>query len=290
MPLISRFDPWHSPLCTCPPKLTFNPYNGCDHRCVYCYATRYAIHGFSDCTPKKNLVQRLRREAKKLHGETIAIALSSDPYPTVEAKNGVTRTCIEILAGQDCRIQIVTKSNLVVRDMDLLKKVPSVVLFSITTDDDELAKKMETNAPLPSERLKAVEKVVQSGIPVAVRIDPVIPFVNEEPTSLIKTLAALGVKHVISSTYKVKTDNWQRLKRALPDVAARIEPLFFQRGERIGGNIYLPRDLRLDILRRVRETTLSNGLTFAVCREGMSDLNTATCDGSGLMGESELQD
>jgi DNA repair photolyase len=265
--------------------VTLNPYDGCDHGCVYCYATRYGKAEFSKCTPKKNLVQRLKSEAHKVNGETVAIALSSDPYPTIEAKEGATRTCIEVLTKQSCRIQIVTKSNLVVRDLDLLRKVPSVVLFSITTDDDGLAKKIEPNAPLPSERLRAVEKVVQGGVPVAVRIDPVIPFVNEKQDGLIETLATLGVKHIISSTYKVKADNWQRLTHALPDVASKLEPLYFESGEKIRGNIYLPKDLRLNLMQRIRETALSSGLSFAVCREGFGELNTTICDGTGLISE-----
>lgn len=68
--LITEFDPWKSQLCTCPDKLTFNPYTGCDHRCLYCYASSY-IPRFYECRPKKDLISRLKREAAKLRGELI---------------------------------------------------------------------------------------------------------------------------------------------------------------------------------------------------------------------------
>ncbi len=206
MPLISSFDPWQSGLCTCPPKLTFNPYTGCDHKCIYCYASSY-IPGFSECKPKKDLLERLRSEAPKLKGEIISLSNSSDPYPKAEQYAGLTRRCLEILAESNCRIQIITKSNLVARDDDLLKQVPSTVAFTITTDDDQLAKTLEPNAPSPSQRLSAAQDLISQGIPVSVRIDPIIPYVNDQPQKLIKTLAAMGVKHITSSTYKVKPDN-----------------------------------------------------------------------------------
>src|SRR3990170_9123388 len=156
VPLISRFDPWRSSLCTCPPKLTFNPYTGCDHACVYCYASSYIPH-FASCRPKKGLLRNLQREAAKLKGETVSIANSSDPYPRIEAETGLTRMCLAILSQHDCRVQIITKSTLITRDTDLLSKVPCAVALTITTDDDNTAKQIEPNAPSPTERLKTAE-------------------------------------------------------------------------------------------------------------------------------------
>jgi DNA repair photolyase len=282
VPLISSFDPWQSGLCTCPQKLTFNPYTGCDHKCVYCYASSYIV-GFNECKPKTDLLERLRRESSKLKGEVISLSNSSDPYPKTEQYTGLTRRCLEILVESNCRIQIITKSNLVVRDDDLLKQVPSTVAFTISTDDDNLAKILEPNAPLPSQRLSAAEDLISQGIPVSVRIDPIIPFINDQPQKLVKNLSALGVKHITSSTYKAKPDNWKRLITAMPAVADRLEPLYFKEGERVGGNILLHRDLRLKILKNVRDLSVAEGLTFGCCREGLERLNTAVCDGSGLL-------
>lgn len=282
MPLISSFDPWQSSLCTCSQKLTFNPYTGCDHKCVYCYASSYIV-GFNECKPKKDLLERLRHEAPKLKGELVSVSNSSDPYPRVEQYTGLTRRCLEILVESKCRIQIITKSNLVVRDDDLLKQVPSTVAFTIITNDNQLAKTLEPNAPLPSQRLSAAEDLINQGIPVSVRIDPIIPFINDQPQELIKILAAIGVKHITSSTYKVKPDNWKRLSTVLPDVAEKLEPLYFKEGERVGGNILLHRDVRMKILKNIRDLVDVEGLKFGCCREGLERLNTASCDGSWLL-------
>ena len=282
VPLITRFDPWRSSMCTCPPKMTFNPYTGCDYACVYCYASSY-IPRFSQCRPKKGLFHGLQREAEKLKGETVSIANSSDPYPRLEAKAGLTRRCLEILAESNCRIQIITKSNLVIRDDDLLSKVPSTVALTITTDDAEVARLLEPHAPPPIERLRAAEDLISKGIPVSVRIDPVIPSVNDKPEKLVATLASIGVKHVTSSTYKIKPDNWRRFSATMPAVAEKLKPLYFKQGEKIGGNTLLPRDLRLKLMKKIRHLSMANGMQFGVCREGLAELNTAACDGSWLL-------
>jgi DNA repair photolyase len=280
--LISKFDPWRSALCTCPSKLTFNPYTGCDHGCTYCYASSY-IPRFSQCRPKKNLIQRLRSEAAKLTGEIISIANSSDPYPRLEAKMCMTRSCLEILSRHNCKVQIITKSSLVARDIDLLRKIPSMASLTITTDNDETGRILEPYAPPVSERLKAVQTLVQKGLPTAVRIDPIIPYVNDHFEKLVETIAALGVKHITGSTYKVKQDDWRRVSAAMPEFAARLRPLYFEKGEKMAGYLYLPRDLRVSLMKKLRASAEKNGIVFGTCREGLSHLNTGACDGSWLL-------
>jgi DNA repair photolyase len=225
----------------------------------------------------------VEKEATKLKGETISIANSSDPYPHSEAELGLTRKCLTILAKHNCRIQLVTKSNLVTRDTDILTEAPCTVALTITTEDDELAKKLEPQAPPPSERLKAIETLVHKGIPVSVRIDPIFPHVNDNPAHLIATLASIGVKHITASTYKIKRDNWQRFTAAMPSVAEKLKPLYFNKGERVGSSTLLPTDLRLKLMITVRTLVVNNGMKFGVCRENLSQLNTASCDGSWLL-------
>ena len=286
MPLITRFDPWQSTLCTCPSKLTFNPYTGCSHNCIYCYAYSYIPH-FQDCRPKKNLIKRLEREASKLKGETVSMSNSSDPYPHMEGELGITRECLKTLSHSNCRIQIITKSTLVTRDVDLLREKPSTVAVTITTEDEDTAKKLEPDAPTPNERMKAVETLIQKGIHVSARIDPIIPFVNDNPAKLVATLAETGVKHITASTYKAKRDSWQRFTVVMPEQAEKLKPLYWTQGESANGYALLPRDLRLKLLTKVRNMAISHGIKFAVCREGLSHLNNAACDGSWLLPDSE---
>jgi len=189
---------------------------------------------------------------------------------------------LEILSRQNCRIQIVTKSDLVIRDVDLLNKVQSMVALSITSDDDRVSLAIEPNAPSSSKRLQAVENLVKKGIPVAVRIDPIIPFVNDNCRNLVRTLASLGVKHITSSTYKVMPDNWVRFSAALPTIAEKLKPIYFGRGQKIGRYTYLPKDWRFELMQRVGDLAAEYDMKFAVCREGFTYLNTATCDGSWL--------
>jgi len=201
----------------------------------------------------------------------------------MEKELGLTRKCLEILSRQNCKIQIITKSNLVARDIDLLKRTNSMVAISLTTENDEVSRKLEPKAPLSSARIKAVETLTQREIAVCVRIDPLIPFLNDNPDKLIRTLASIGVKHITGSTYKVKTDNWRRFRAVFPGIAKQLEPLYFERGERMRGYRYLPREIRYSLMRKVKELTEQNGMKFGTCREGMSQLNSATCDGSWLL-------
>jgi DNA repair photolyase len=207
---------------------------------------------------------------------------SSDPYPRLEAQLELTRKSLEILSKRSCRIQIVTKSNLVLRDIDLLKKIPTVVSMTITTDEDDLARLIEPNAPPPSERLEAVRTLIDLGVPTSIRIDPIIPYINDNPQRLIRVLADLGVKHITSSTYKAKPDNWRRLSAAMPCVAERIKPLYFERCEKIGGYSCLPRQLRSELMQTVATLAKKHGIAFGTCREQLSHLNTGKCDGSWL--------
>jgi DNA repair photolyase len=229
----------------------------------------------------------LEHEAQKLNGEIISIANSSDPYPQMEAELGLTRKSLQILSRGNCRIQIITKSNLVTRDVDLLREKPSTVALTITTEDAETAKKLEPHAPTPSERLKAVETLIHKGLQVSTRIDPIIPFVNDNPAKLITDLAEIGVKHITASTYKVKRDNWKRFAASMPEQAEKLKLLYWGRGEHANGCILLPKDFRLKILTNFRSLVLSAGIKFSVCREGFSQLNTACCDGSWLLPQLE---
>jgi DNA repair photolyase len=228
----------------------------------------------------------LEREAARLKGEIISLSNSSDPYPRNESEAGLTRECLKVLAKRSCRIQVVTKSTLVARDADILKKACTTVAVTITTDNEDVARVIEPNAPKPTERLKTVENLVSKGIPVSVRIDPIIAFVNENQKELIAALAGLGVKHVTASTYKARRRDWQRVATALPETVEKLKPLYWVQGERAGGCVLLPRDLRFKLLSNVRRLVLQRGMQFAVCREGLSGLNTAVCDGSWLLSRS----
>ncbi|KYH38940.1 MAG: hypothetical protein AYL28_002020 [Candidatus Bathyarchaeota archaeon B23] len=283
--IIKPFDPWGSPLCTCPPKLSLDPYTGCQHGCLYCYASSY-IRDFHRCRPKRGLVELVRRDLRRIPDDAlISVSNSSDPYPPMEGRLRLTRRCLEEFAERDLRILIVTKGDVILRDLDLLQELRAAVTVTITTLDDQIAGRLEPEAPKPSRRLEVVEELTAQGVPVGLRLDPIIPGINDASIEeLIKEAKVAGVVHVVSSTFKPRWDSWLRISEAYPEESEELRRLYFEEGRRIGRSWYLPREMRLRLMRRVRETCEGLGLTFATCREGMPELHTApSCDGSHLI-------
>lgn len=270
-------------MCTCPPKLSLNPYTGCQHGCLYCYASAY-IPNFQKCRPKQNLLDRLRIDVSKVDpGTLISMSNSSDPYPPLDDKLELTRSCLEILSERGLRVQVMTKSDLVCRDMDLLKGMSSTISITITTMSDDLASRLEPLAPISSRRLKATRLLSSQGIPVSIRVDPIIPGINDlEIEDLIKAISRTGAQHIISSTYKARSDSLKRLEAEFPKETLVLRQML-KRGERIGGSIYLPKAVREKLIQEVKILVLAEGLTFSTCREGFPSELGITCDGSHIL-------
>ena len=254
------------------------------------FASSY-IPNFYNCRPKKNLVARVERDLKRIDKRCIiSISNSSDPYPPMEAELKLTRACLKLFARDGCRVQVITKSDLVSRDVDLLLQLPSVVSFTIITLERNLSRKLEPRAPPPEQRLKAMKELSDAGVPVSLRLDPIIPGLNDaEIERVVETADTNGAGHITSSTFKPRPDSWRRMERAFPELVAGLAPLYFERGERHHNSRYLPRELRLQLMNRVREACTAHGLTFAPCREGLRGLTTgASCDGSHLISRGNL--
>lgn len=183
------------------------------------------------------------------------------------------------------RILIITKGDLVVRDLDLLKSLRCAVTLTITILDDYLAGKLEPGAPPPSKRLHVMEILSSEGIRVGVRIDPVIPHLNDEGiVDLLKEVKNAGAIHITSSTFKPRPDSWVRVEAAFPDVAEKLRSLYFENGERVARSRYLPKLVRFKLMKMIADECKKLSLTFACCREGFIELNTgASCDGSHLI-------
>ncbi|MEM3452935.1 MAG: radical SAM protein [Candidatus Hadarchaeum sp.] len=282
--VIQEFDPWNDPLCTCPKKYGLNPYTGCEHGCLYCYITSYIPRAF-ECRPKRNLIARAEHDLKLIdRSRVISIANSSDPYPPMEEKLKLTRSCLELLARENCKVQVITKSDLVARDLDLLSNMLCVVSFTVTTLNSELSRRLEPNAPLPAQRLKAMKRLADAGIPVTLRLDPVIPHLNDdEVVEVVRAASSHGASHVTSSTFKPRRDSWRRIQKAFPEVATKLWPLYFKLGQRHHNSWYLPSKVRQRLMDEVRRACEEEGLTFAPCREGLARIGTGiNCDGSHL--------
>ena len=281
--ILNPFDPWKSLLCTCPSKLSLNPYTGCPHGCLYCYARSY-IPNFSCCRPKADLPRRLDREAARVPpGRLVAMSNSSDPYPPLEEKLCLTRSCLKILRDRGLAVQVVTKSCLVARDAHLLAGMRASVAMTLTTLDDSISRILECGAALPGRRLKAMEKLVALGVPVSARIDPIIPGINDEAIDdLVSAVSRAGARHITSSTYKARPGSIKRIVNAFPEQGAALQRLFAG-GEVIGGSLYLPAELRRGLMERIAASAEVEGLTFSSCREGSEPAPGINCDGSHLL-------
>ncbi|RKY36555.1 MAG: radical SAM protein [Candidatus Omnitrophota bacterium] len=283
MRLITPFDPWRGELCTCPKKFSLSPYTGCEHRCLYCYASSY-IKDFYKSREKKNYIDRLQKEIKKIPEKAIiTIANSSDPYIPLEKKLNLTNFTLRIFKNYNFRVIILTKSSLILRDIQILKELNVVISISLTTLKEKLAKRLEPFASSPKERLEAIE-TLSKYLPVVVRFDPIIyPLNTREIKSIIKELKIRGVRQIITSTYKVKPDNLKRMNNIFSEYRNLWHTLYIEKGERIGGYLYLPKSLRKSLIQQVREYTLKEGMDFSSCREGFKKWNTRNCDGSSFL-------
>jgi len=183
---------------------TINPYRGCEFACKYCYA-RYT-HEFMEMRDgidferkiyvKQQAAWLLRRDLKKVkRGEEIAIGTATDPYQPAERRYGITRTILEELAlHAGLELGFVTKSNLILRDAELLRKIAEknqlYVNLTITTVDAQLARILEPRAPRPDLRLEAVRKLNEAGVPAGVICAPVVPGITDDPKALDELVCA----------------------------------------------------------------------------------------------------
>ncbi len=191
-------------------RQSVNPYRGCEHGCIYCYAR--PAHAYVDLSPGLDFETRIyfKPDAAALLGrelarpgyrcQPIAIGSNTDGYQPAERELRITRSLLELLA--ECRhpVAIVTKSALIERDLDLLAPMAAAglarVMVSVTTLDDELKRRLEPRTAGPSRRLQVISRLAQAGVPVGVLAAPMIPALNDhELESILEAAAAAGARH-----------------------------------------------------------------------------------------------
>ena len=190
-------------------EASVNPYRGCEHGCIYCYARPFHEYlGFSSgldfetkIMVKENAPKLLREElsSPKWKPQVIAISGVTDCYQPIERKLKITRGCLEVLAEFRNPVGIVTKNFLVTRDIDVLSELARhnavKIYISITTLDTDLRKVMEPRTSPPATRLEAVRRLAQAGIPVGILMAPIIPgLTDHEIPSVLKAAAEAGAK------------------------------------------------------------------------------------------------
>jgi DNA repair photolyase len=200
---------------------TINPYRGCEFACKYCYA-RYT-HEFMEMRDgaefeqkiyvKQQAAELLRQELRRVKaGESISLGTATDPYQPAERRYEITRRILEEFARHSgFELGIVTKSDLIVRDLDLLREIARNNLLSIhitiTTLNVELARILEPRAPRPDLRMDAVREISAAGINVGVSCSPVLPGITDSPAdleALVREAAAAGARHVFANPLFLK--------------------------------------------------------------------------------------
>jgi DNA repair photolyase len=221
--------------------LSINPYRGCEHGCVYCYAR--PTHSYLNLSPgldfetrivaKVNAAERLREALRTRGYQPLLLNIGSvtDAYQPVERRLRITRQIIEVLAEAQHPFSLITKSSLVERDLDLIAPMAAdrlaAVYVSITTLDPALARVLEPRAAAPHRRLRTLETLAKAGVPVGVSVSPVIPFINEpELERVLEAARDAGASRAFSIVLRLPWEVnpiFQRwLEEHFPDRAARV--------------------------------------------------------------------
>ena len=220
---------------------SINPYRGCEHGCIYCYAR--PTHSYLNLSPgldfetklfaKRNAAQLLRKElaAPSYRPQLIMVGVNTDAYQPIERELKITRGVLEVLAETRHPFGLVTKSALVERDLDLIGPMASQQLasvsISVTTLDPKLARILDPRAASPQRRLRTVRTLADAGVPVRVNLAPLIPFINEpEIESIIDAVADAGARNahytVVRLPWEVSPLFEEWLAAHFPDRAQRV--------------------------------------------------------------------
>lgn len=220
---------------------SINPYRGCEHGCLYCYARpTHEFFGLSagldfetKILVKQQAAQLLERKfrSRRWQPQVIAFSGNTDCYQPIEKQFGITRKCLEVFLKYRNPLGIITKNALILRDLDLLqalarKKLVAVTL-SVTTLDNKLCRKMEPRTSSPFRRLDALEKLVAAGIPTGVNVAPIVPGLNDhEISQIIAEAAARGVRSagyiLMRLPYSVKEIFFSWLRQHYPDREKKV--------------------------------------------------------------------
>lgn len=243
---------------------TLNPFTGCAFNCLYCYirGSKYGGDNTHKFSVKSNapeiLVKQLKRKAKNKEYGMIGVASSTEPYPEIEEELKLTRTILQIIARFKFPVSILTRSTLVLRDIDLLKKINenailppdlkpklkggAMISFSFSTPDEKLSKLFEPNAPTPKERLETMKKFKDEGFKVGVFFMPILPFLSDSEKQIEKMVVLAknyGADYIITAGLTLFGDEptdcgpvyYKTLEKKLPELVEKTKKLF-------GNNFY----------------------------------------------------
>jgi DNA repair photolyase len=229
----------------------FNIYRGCEHGCIYCDSRSlcYKVDNFDELIVKKNAVELLHKELKsKRKKGCLGTGAMTDPYTLSEKKYSFTRGCLEVIAEYNYPIHLTTKSNLILRDLDILQEINKIyasVAITITTTDDNLAKKIEPHAPSSTDRFKVLGILSTLGICTSITMMPILPFIEdteENIISIVEKADYYGVKHIVpwigmSLRDRQRDYFYEKLDKNFPGIKEKYKKRFGDRYKCSGRNI-----------------------------------------------------
>ncbi len=222
-----------------------NPYRGCGHACVYCYAPsviRWDKGKWGELVEVKvNLPRILSKELRAKEKGVVGLGTVTDPYQPAEKKYEITRRCLELLLLHDFPVCIQTKSSLVLRDMDLLRQFSNIeVGVTLTALDDGARAKMEPGTSSVEERFRALEELGKNDINTWVFLGPVMPYITEVE-ALVEAIAEVKPKYVLVDKLRLKEGVWERVKEFVQGFKPELLPEYeriFQGGEEHYGEVF----------------------------------------------------
>jgi DNA repair photolyase len=204
--------------------LTINPYNGCQHRCGYCYATyewspEFYDHIYAKINASDLLIKHIQ-SWKKDKINPVMIASATDAYQPAELKYSITRKCVEVLQSFGIPYYIFTKSMIIERDLELHKGYSDncFIVWSITTNKENLKRIIEPGTPTSKSVFHVIEKFSKSGIKCVINIDPILPLITdsaEDISSILDAASDIGVKYISGAILRIRYDIWERIKYIL---------------------------------------------------------------------------
>jgi DNA repair photolyase len=205
--------------------LTINPYQGCQHRCGYCYATyQWSPEFYDKVYAKSNSPQILENQLRswkfKKQIRPVMISSATDAYQAAELKFELTRKCIEVLQNHNFPYYVFTKSTIIKRDLELHKQYKDncVIVWSITTCDENIRRHIEPGTPPASAMFEVISKFTDAGIRCCINIDPIIPLItdsSDDIESIIDSSRKANVKYVSGAILRLRRDIWERMKTIL---------------------------------------------------------------------------
>ncbi len=202
-----------------------NPYLGCQHGCAYCYARFVARRSHRDeewgsfVDVKVNALQRLALELRKEPKGLVLLSSVTDPYQPLERRYGLTRGALQLLAEHDFPTSLLTKSDLVLRDLDILKKMGDCeVGLTVTTLDEDVKKVFEPLATPIRDRLEALRKLHEADVETYAFLGPMLPHLSENRLDeLLNRLCEVGVNRIMVDRLNLKAGNWPPIRKALSE-------------------------------------------------------------------------